>query len=170
MPAGRCFSSFYSSFCLIYNHFWFIREAANLAAQLWGGMHYDIRCICTERTLVVHVVFQLQSESDSADRRSAAPRSRLITFEQSLTPMCHPAAQSKWGACVCRYVLYWMRTAVRGHENPGLDAAKEQAEAAGVPLVIVAFVLTSHTHPTARRFKFWLEGLRDTQAELRTQV
>lgn len=63
-----------------------------------------------------------------------------------------------------------MRTAVRAHENPALDAARQQAKASGVPLVIVAFVLTSHTHPTQRRFKFWLEGYRDVQAELRRQV
>ena len=69
-----------------------------------------------------------------------------------------------------KYVLYWMRTAVRAHENPALDAAREQAKAAGQPLVVIAFVLTSHTHPTARRFKFWLEGFRDAQAELRAQV
>ena len=77
-----------------------------------------------------------------------------------------PASDTARGKCV----LYWMRTAVRGHENPALDAAKQQARSAGVPLVVVAFVLSSHTHPTARRFKFWLEGLADAQAELQAQV
>ena len=63
-----------------------------------------------------------------------------------------------------------MRTAVRGHENPALDIARREARAAGLPLLVAAFVLASHTHPTERRIKFWLEGLRDTQAELRHQV
>ena len=63
-----------------------------------------------------------------------------------------------------------MRTAVRGHENPALDIARREARAAGQPLVVAAFVLASHTHPTERRVKFWLEGLRDAQAELRHQA
>ena len=68
------------------------------------------------------------------------------------------------------FVLYWMRTAIRGHENPALDVAKHQAAQQKLPLLVVAFVLTSHPYPTERRFKFWLEGLRDTQRELRAQV
>ena len=68
------------------------------------------------------------------------------------------------------FVLYWMRTAIRGHENPALDVAKHEAKQQGLPLLVAAFVLTSHPYPTARRFKFWLEGLRDTQRELRAQA
>ena len=76
-----------------------------------------------------------------------------------------PAAPS--GA---RHVLYWMRTAVRGHENPALDVARAVAAQQGVALVVAAVLLRSHTHPTARRYQFWLQGLRDTQVELRQQV
>ncbi|CAL8462237.1 g1768 [Coccomyxa elongata] len=68
-----------------------------------------------------------------------------------------------------RHVLYWMRTAVRGHENPALDVARAAAERLGVPLYIAALLLRSHTHPTARRYTFWMQGLRDTQLELRQQ-
>ena len=68
------------------------------------------------------------------------------------------------------FVLYWMRTAIRGHENPALDVAKHEAKQQGLPLLVAAFVLTTHPYPTARRFKFWLEGLRDTQRELRAQA
>ncbi|KAL0054237.1 hypothetical protein WJX82_005904 [Trebouxia sp. C0006] len=67
------------------------------------------------------------------------------------------------------FILYWMRTAIRGHENPALDVAKHEAQQQGLPLLVAAFVLTSHPYPTARRFKFWMEGLRDTQRELRAQ-
>ena len=69
-----------------------------------------------------------------------------------------------------QYVLYWMQTAVRGHENPALDAAAAAAAHLGVPLVVASFVLASHPYASARRCKFWLEGLRDAQAELRRQV
>ena len=68
------------------------------------------------------------------------------------------------------HVLYWMRTAVRAHENPALDVARHEATARSIPLLIAAFVLAGHTYPTQRRYKFWLEGLADTQAELRGQV
>ena len=69
-----------------------------------------------------------------------------------------------------QHVLYWMRTALRGHENPALDVAAAAAAKLGLPLVVAAFVLRSHTHPTARRCQFWLQGMRDTQLELRHQV
>ena len=36
----------------------------------------------------------------------------------------------------------------------------------GLPLVVAAFVLRSHTYPTARRYQFWLQGFCDTQLEL----
>ena len=68
------------------------------------------------------------------------------------------------------FILYWMRTAIRGHENPALDVAKHEAQQQGLPLLVAAFVLTSHPYPSARRFKFWMEGLRDTQRELRAQA
>ena len=69
-----------------------------------------------------------------------------------------------------QHILYWMRTALRGHENPALDVAKHEAKQQGLPLLVAAFVLTAHPYPTARRFKFWMEGLRDTQRELRAQA
>ena len=67
-------------------------------------------------------------------------------------------------------MLYWVRTGLRGHENPALDVAAAAAERCGLPLVVAAFLLRGHTYPTARRYQFWLQGLRDTQAELRHQV
>jgi len=63
-----------------------------------------------------------------------------------------------------------MRTGLRGHENPALDVARAVANKQGLPLVAAAFMLKSHTYPTARRYQFWLQGLHDTQLELRMQV
>lgn len=68
------------------------------------------------------------------------------------------------------HVLYWMRTGLRGHENPALDVARAAAARQGVPLRIAAFLLRSHTHPTARRYTFWMQGLQETQLELRRLV
>ncbi|KAL3136989.1 hypothetical protein ABBQ32_006586 [Trebouxia sp. C0010 RCD-2024] len=80
------------------------------------------------------------------------------------------AASSQPDSSQPEFMLYWMRTAIRGHENPALDVAKHEAKQQGLPLLVAAFVLTTHPYPTARRFKFWLEGLRDTQRELRAQA
>lgn len=68
------------------------------------------------------------------------------------------------------YVLYWMKTAVRGHENPALDVAAAAAAALGLPLLAASFLLASHPFASARRWRFLLEGLRDAQAELRGQA
>ncbi|GLC63852.1 hypothetical protein PLESTF_000090200 [Pleodorina starrii] len=66
------------------------------------------------------------------------------------------------------YVLYWMKSAVRGHENPALDAARAAAERLRLPLRVAAFVLPScQPYVNHRRVKFLLEGLRDAQRELR---
>ena len=67
-------------------------------------------------------------------------------------------------------VLYWMRTAARAEENPALDVARAAAAARRAPLVVAAVLLTGHPYPTARRWQFWLEGLRDVQRDLRQQV
>ena len=69
-----------------------------------------------------------------------------------------------------RYILYWLKTAVWGHENPALDAAAAAARSLGVPLLVASFLLASHPYASERRWRFLLEGLRDVQAELRQQV
>ena len=59
---------------------------------------------------------------------------------------------------------------MRGHENPALDVARNVAKKLKLLLVVASFLLYSHTFPTLRRFKYMLEGLQDTQQELRAQV
>ncbi|KAG2452956.1 hypothetical protein HYH02_002293 [Chlamydomonas schloesseri] len=71
------------------------------------------------------------------------------------------------------YVMYWMKTAVRGHENPALDTALAAASALQLPLLAAAFVLpgpTCQAHGNLRRIKFQLEGLRDAQRELQQRL
>ena len=80
--------------------------------------------------------------------------------------MLHKGKPSQEG----RYVLYWMHTAVRSSENPALDVALAEAAARKLPLVVVSFLLGCHTYPTHRRYKFLLEGLRDTQKDLKAMV
>lgn len=92
-------------------------------------------------------------------------------------PTLHPFIRErirelyKGSGKVGEYVLYWMPTALRIHENPALDVARHEAKKRSIPLLLCAFVLTEgHPHPTLRRFKFVMEGLQDLQLAFMAQV
>lgn len=63
-------------------------------------------------------------------------------------------------------VLYWMRTAVRGHENPALDAALWAGERLGVPVLVYHAVSERYPYASDRHHRFVLEGARDVADEL----
>lgn len=64
------------------------------------------------------------------------------------------------------YVLYWMRTAVRGHENPALDAALALSTLLRRPLFVYHALSERIPYAADRHHQFILEGARDVQAEL----
>lgn len=64
------------------------------------------------------------------------------------------------------FVLYWMNHAVRGHENPALDAAEHAALALDVPLLVYQGLGGRHPYHNARHDAFILEGARDAAEEL----
>eukprot|EP00891_Asterochloris_glomerata_P007508 jgi/Astpho2/7508/Aster-02074 len=103
--------------------------------------------------------------------RWISERIRTVRDSAGSSAGVHAASNSRRasGGRELHCVLYWMSTAIRGHENPALDVAKAEARRAGLPLVVAAFLLSSHGYPSQRRLKFWLEGLKDTQKELRGQ-
>ncbi|WP_411280118.1 FAD-dependent oxidoreductase [Gemmatimonas sp.] len=63
------------------------------------------------------------------------------------------------------FVIYWMRTAVRAHENPALDVALTAGQRLGLPVFV--YHALSETYPFAsdRHHTFILEGARDVEAE-----
>jgi len=65
------------------------------------------------------------------------------------------------------FVLYWMRSALRAHENPALDVAIVAARQLRVPLVVLLHVEDQYPHATARRQNFLVEGARAALKELR---
>ncbi|MDY7091546.1 MAG: FAD-dependent oxidoreductase [Acidobacteriota bacterium] len=65
-----------------------------------------------------------------------------------------------------RHVVYWMHHAVRGHENPALDAAMLAAVALEVPLLVYQGLGGGHRFDNDRHHTFILEGARDVRAEL----
>lgn len=69
------------------------------------------------------------------------------------------------------FVLYWMRTAQRGHDNPALDVALHYGNQLRIP-VLVFQELTSKgpgPYPTARHLAFQLEGALDVHFELQSR-
>jgi len=64
------------------------------------------------------------------------------------------------------FVLYWMRTAVRGHENPALDVARFVGASLGVPVLVYHAVSERYPFASDRHHAFILEGARDMVSEL----
>jgi len=73
---------------------------------------------------------------------------------------------AKAGKIKAGCVVYWMRLALRGHENPALDAAIIAAKALEAPLVVLLQIEDQYPHATARRQMFLLQGAQCAQAEL----
>ncbi len=67
------------------------------------------------------------------------------------------------------FVLYWMRTAVRAHENPALDVALLLANARRLPVLVYHALSERYPYASDRHHTFILEGARDVARELATR-
>ncbi len=63
------------------------------------------------------------------------------------------------------FILVWLHHAVRGHENPAIDAATYAAEALGLPVLVYQGLAGRHRFNSDRHHAFILEGTRDAAAE-----
>mmetsp|Transcript_36 Transcript_36/g.124 ORF Transcript_36/g.124 Transcript_36/m.124 type:complete len:557 (-) Transcript_36:1166-2836(-) len=88
-------------------------------------------------------------------------KQRIRAVAKNPSPKSSPATSACEG-----FVLYVPIVALRGHENPGLLAARMAAQKLGLPLVVVAPVLDTTKHFTARRLQFALEGIREMAKEV----
>ncbi len=59
------------------------------------------------------------------------------------------------------FILYWMRMAVRCHENPALDLALELSRASGLPVFVYHALSERYRYASDRHHQFILEGARD---------
>lgn len=64
------------------------------------------------------------------------------------------------------FILYWMRTAARGHENPALDAAVSLGNAMGKPVLVYQAVSERFPYASDRHHAFMLQGAKAVAAEL----
>ncbi len=64
------------------------------------------------------------------------------------------------------FVVYWMRTAARGHENPALDVARVAAAALEIPVLVYHAVSERYPYASDRLHAFALQGAVDVAHEL----
>jgi len=65
------------------------------------------------------------------------------------------------------YVLYWMQAAQRAHFNHALELAIQKANDLEKPLVVVFGLTDEYPQANLRHYYFMLEGLRETEQQLR---
>jgi len=82
-----------------------------------------------------------------------------------LSERVHPHAERP-PAGDAPFVLYWMRTAVRGHENAALDVALETARALGTGVFVYHALSEWYPFASDRHHRFILDGARDVAQEL----
>lgn len=63
------------------------------------------------------------------------------------------------------FVLYWMRTAVRAHENPALDVALTVGNALGLPVFVYHALSERYPYANDRHHTFILQGAVDVQVD-----
>ena len=66
-----------------------------------------------------------------------------------------------------KLVLYWLRTAMRAHENPALDLAIEFANQLALPLVVYQGLSEKYPYASDRQHRFVIEGMIDLASEMR---
>ncbi|HSG90180.1 MAG TPA: deoxyribodipyrimidine photo-lyase, partial [Pseudomonadales bacterium] len=92
---------------------------------------------------------------------SLLPRALLPEALRERATALNRLACDEHGHCV----LYWMRTAMRAHDNPALDAAVSLANVLGVPVLVYQALSERYPYASDRHHRFILEGARDVQAE-----
>ena len=63
-------------------------------------------------------------------------------------------------------MVYWMRTAARGHENPALDVALTAGQRLGTPVFVYHALSERYPFASDRHHRFILEGAVDVHREL----
>lgn len=64
------------------------------------------------------------------------------------------------------FVLYWCHHAMRGHENPALDAALVVGQATRLPVLVYQGLSERYPYAADRHHTFLLQGMADLQTEL----
>ena len=65
------------------------------------------------------------------------------------------------------YVLYWMQASHRAEYNHALEFALREANSRSEPLLVYFGITEKYPEANQRHYNFMLQGLKETQAELR---
>ena len=84
-------------------------------------------------------------------------------------PLAERIRHVSGGQCEGAFVLYWMRTALRAHDNPALDVALHAADALGVPVFVYHGLSERYPHASDRHHTFILQGAVDVQRALQAR-
>jgi predicted NAD/FAD-dependent oxidoreductase/deoxyribodipyrimidine photolyase len=103
--------------------------------------------------------------TDTGSTPAVALRALLEDLPEHLRERVHvPSARAvRRGA---PFVLYWMRTAVRGHENAALDVALEAAGRLETGVLVYHALSERYPFASDRHHRFILDGARDVEEEL----
>ncbi len=88
-----------------------------------------------------------------------------VTLPSHLAERLDPQAPSP--ATQGRYVMCWLRTAVRAYENPAIDVALTAAAQLGLPCFVYWALSERYPYASDRLHTFALQGARDLQRDLR---
>lgn len=86
---------------------------------------------------------------------------RLTDLTQSEATSHAPEAVTATG----EFVLYWMRTALRAHENPALDVALATGRSLGLPVFVYHGLSERYPYASDRHHQFILQGVIDVARE-----
>lgn len=70
------------------------------------------------------------------------------------------------GECKGEYVLYWMQSAQRIHNNHALEASIQLSNQMNLPLVVAFVIMPNFPNANTRHYAFMLEGLVEIKSKL----
>ncbi len=103
--------------------------------------------------------------SASVNRRSLFTVLRPDAFPDHLAERITDHSGADASVTRGAFVIYWMRTAVRAHDNPALDVALTAGQRLGVPVFVYHALSEKYPYASDRHHTFILEGARDVEAE-----
>ena len=96
----------------------------------------------------------------------ALPEHLSTRLHPVTTPATGPGTDPTAGGPDRPFVLYWLRTAQRAHENPALDTALVVANHLGLPVLVYHALSERYPFASDRHHRFILEGAADVAREM----
>lgn len=109
--------------------------------------------------------FATTSDIDTFGANDIVDGSIMLNLPDDLAERCRSLSETE-PARHGDFVLYWMRSACRAHENPALDTALLASRTFNRPVLVYHALAETYPYASDRHHTFILEGARDVQAEM----